>query len=892
MKRILAFLFIFLMIFQSAVCADGISQQKAINKVLSLSIMEGHPNNAEGEFLPDEPMTKLDFVISLVKTMSNKEGLEKLSQDTPFVDVTASFWASGYINEALRLGIVDTQSLNFYPTKTLSYEEAVRILVDALGYKSYADIKGGFPLGYVITAHELGLDNDLSLSNTASLTRGDGAVLLANAIDAEVLDVISMTNGEPGYSVAEGVTILSRGRDIHKSEGVIMANEFTSLIGVSPAGKGMVAIGDKYYYTGSTSVSTLLGSNVTFYYKNENNKNTIVYFEENTEDTTKLKLYPADISLATRSRVVYYENNRTREMRISSTAKVVYNGKYLGIAANLDNARLSPASGYIELIDNTGDKLCDAIIIHNEQTYIVGEVFAQAGIIADKTGVNTFNVYASDKTVKVYKDGAEADLSQVAENNVITAETSEDGKLCILNVSGKSVSGKIEEIKENTIRIENIYYDLNKDMYPDPAVSISAGKKANVYMDIHGRAAYVEYTQDVLTYGYICDVKKDIGLSTKTQIMLFSSDNEFKYLYFTDNTSVDGYTCRNYNEIIAKLSVTKPADSDDDVDGICQPIKYKVNDENQVTYIDTLANNKVTSDDDLECFAPRASRHGQVAFTITMLSSTTKSIVRFAVNSSTLVFDIPSDKSDYDSYDVKPYSYFKHEGTYTVSAYDAENLGTASLCIIDTGGSGSVGTFDPKAEATVYEVVEKVTMTTDKDGFAVKTLHTVAGSRRSTYELSDSTRLVRAVDVTSLSFPSTTYSVDNLAPGDVVALEADAKNRVIYVYKIFPMTMNVHIGDSPAELLEGYSDWAEYAFGRVTSKKGSEINVEVNDGLNVYNAYYCFNSNTRVLKYNSRLKTVVAAKADDIVASSDNTLASKVFIRTRYGNVKEVVIYE
>jgi len=115
-----------------------------INQLYSLNIFEGKPQF----FLPDVPMTRLDFVLAVVKATNMrpdqpvKKTTAKASTElSPFTDLKSTDPNYSYVKEALDKGII-SQSQEFMPNNPVTRAQAISILIRALGFQSKAPALG------------------------------------------------------------------------------------------------------------------------------------------------------------------------------------------------------------------------------------------------------------------------------------------------------------------------------------------------------------------------------------------------------------------------------------------------------------------------------------------------------------------------------------------------------------------------------------------------------------------------------------------------------------------------------------------------------------------------------------------------------------------------------
>ena len=98
-----------------------------VTRLSSLGILNGYP---DGQFHPEREITTAEFIKVLICT--DTAALEPVTDSTsPFAD----HWASGYIAEALRRGILTEAEIasGFYPDAPISRSEMTKMMIRALG---------------------------------------------------------------------------------------------------------------------------------------------------------------------------------------------------------------------------------------------------------------------------------------------------------------------------------------------------------------------------------------------------------------------------------------------------------------------------------------------------------------------------------------------------------------------------------------------------------------------------------------------------------------------------------------------------------------------------------------------------------------------------------------
>lgn len=149
----------------------------AIQHVNSTGLMVGY---GDGTFQPDKTVTRAEMATILCKMLGEDKDLKK--DGTVFSDVPVSHWGNGYVVKAVELGFVSGYGNGkFGPDDTVTYEQAVTMLVQALGGKEEAAKHGGYPEGPLALAKGHGLLEDISAKTGDPFSRCKVAVLLYNS---------------------------------------------------------------------------------------------------------------------------------------------------------------------------------------------------------------------------------------------------------------------------------------------------------------------------------------------------------------------------------------------------------------------------------------------------------------------------------------------------------------------------------------------------------------------------------------------------------------------------------------------------------------------------------------------------------------------------------------
>ncbi len=132
----------------------------------------------EGNFNPDSEITRAEFAVLMCRLSKTNVDEAALSV---FTDMSNEHWANGYIAAATEAGILKGfEDGTFRPSEAVTGEQAVKMVVCALGFGEEAEKLGAYPKGYIALATEKGLVQ--TEVNSEGFLRKDSAMLIYNAV--------------------------------------------------------------------------------------------------------------------------------------------------------------------------------------------------------------------------------------------------------------------------------------------------------------------------------------------------------------------------------------------------------------------------------------------------------------------------------------------------------------------------------------------------------------------------------------------------------------------------------------------------------------------------------------------------------------------------------------
>lgn len=166
------------------------SYAQAVQELSALDVISGYD---DGTFGPDKLVTRAEITKMIVDALAERSSAEASTESTKFADVSADHWAKGYINQGVADGFIAGMSdTEFDPDANVTYVQAQKMLVSAIGYETYAQAQGGWPTGYKTYAASLDITKGISgIKDSTELTRAQVAQMIDNAMDTPLCVIAS-----------------------------------------------------------------------------------------------------------------------------------------------------------------------------------------------------------------------------------------------------------------------------------------------------------------------------------------------------------------------------------------------------------------------------------------------------------------------------------------------------------------------------------------------------------------------------------------------------------------------------------------------------------------------------------------------------------------------------
>jgi len=525
-----------------------------------------------------------------------------------FVDVPKSYWAAGSINALVEYGVIEgTYGQRFEPEEPVTYEQACKMLVSALGYKAYAlSVSNKGMAGYIAIAQRIGLN--VKVKNVQALTKYDAIQMIYKAMDTEIASSYVINDGYTRSVVEKGKTIFSEYHDVYFVEGQVEYAYGESIMSNYSAGEDVVIIdGVTYTVDAGYPFDGFLGHEVEVaYIENAEDERILIYAEKHHSQSIVIQSDLVDSFDLSNYVIRYYESaesNRLSSQKIERGAVVVYNGRVLeGRLTDVLNQFISSEKkGTIELIEGKGSSNVSIVIIKSYENFVIGNYDAEKEIL--------YNYYDNTKTVdlkpfKIIKitdgTGNSAFLPSVYPTPVAVAKSDDEYMIHIIVYKEKvTVTLEAKNESEGTIQIDGTDYKVDKAIYPYVWDTITLNDEYTIIYDMFGEIVYISKVNDAgMQIGYmrkITAVKKisDYDL----YISVYQQDKMFHDYRIADHVTIDevSYKLKDYKKLLMAFPGMGNITEDNGkltIPVSRQIIRFKLNADNEITSIDTYIVNE------------------------------------------------------------------------------------------------------------------------------------------------------------------------------------------------------------------------------------------------------------------------------------------------------------
>ena len=568
-----------------------------------------------------------------------------------FVDVPAEHEQAGYINILADCGIISLNDAKmFEPDRPIKYSEACKMLLCAMGYGDYASTVGEPMWNWITVASKA--DIAISVANQDAITSAETVELIFNAMSKPLM--VSNLDGKSMY-IEDNTNLFAEYHDIYFDTGVVEATYGAYLERYQMPMEGNVIISGKDFET-QLDLRHLLGVQSEYVYRwdDANDEGYVFYAEiRDEDDILKISSELLDDYDESTNTFYYLQNkdaSKTKRQSVEKNFQIVYNGvPYSGtvttaVSGFLDKTR----RGEITLADSDRNGNFDVLIIKNYEIFPIGTIDTINENIYGGFEKTTINYSAYDVVKLFDSKGIEKEMSDYSDA-VLNIARSENGENLEVVICDETTEITIKSLQSDRNEVEDQNgqsYVVDKRVMEQYAPTLMAYKSIKAYFDMFGYIVRIEAgaTDDYLV-GYLIKGKsyeEDFG-DIAVQFMVYTRDRKIEKYNFAEKVKIDGNSYKMNKNPDAALNAL-PKVSSYDVDGGLrytispQIIRYKLNEEKQITALDTTNLNTEREDKNNSL----VQRHKNAA----LLNSNRVGLDTYWSTAETVIFKIPTLNSE------------------------------------------------------------------------------------------------------------------------------------------------------------------------------------------------------------------------------------------------------
>lgn len=827
------------------------SYAQAVQELSALDVISGYD---DGTFGPDKLVTRAEITKMIVDALAERSSAEASTESTKFADVSADHWAKGYINQGVADGFIAGMSdTEFDPDANVTYVQAQKMLVSAIGYETYAQAQGGWPTGYKTYAASLDITKGISgITDNTELTRAQVAQMIDNAMDAPLCVIASWKtewNGTrtPNLETRDGKegrayeTLFTEKHDAYKVYGRVTETSKTGSVDTDKVTfqvekadnfddqevKADSPVSEDMYIGDSKADNYLRTYSQALIQKNDDDEFTILSiaaaaanksvtvasedFDENKSTDEALYFFPAGTTkgstkyqLDTTNGVKIYINGVESSKSIAELRDYLDKNETASVTLQKET----------EVGSTSTSAKYNTIMVSSYVTAIVDEVIDKT----NETSVN-FDTYSSGIQAKMtvnkdddnytysFKlDGKEIEAKDLQQNDVLNISYDTTGSFRESSFYDVIVTRNVVDgVKCTSINDSKGEYTIGGTKYKAAEgmdIDVETSTEYSLYLDHFGRIAKADENSVSKNYGVLKNIYKKAGGDYMAQIITKKgTEEEYK---------VDSDNVKAYKSYLVKS----------DADGAVYDSTNKKTDaypKQVVEYSVSSSSNKITI------------KNGGVIAPTTADAEYKESgnkIGSVKMADSTVILDL-SEVDTKDTYSVV--SSLNDGSNYVAYGYDKSKSDNTYRFVIITEGTSSV--FNSETQLAIFNGSEVVDNDGDKTAYNL-----VVNGEEKQFILDD--------DVVITGNAGETVAEDAFDEGDVLVYATNSEGYISRIYSVFA-AQNVLNGSSFedfrtnafkkqssvladtkfADLLSDDDNDVNVVFGPVVDKSGSNITI-------------------------------------------------------------------
>ena len=851
------------------------SYAQAVQELSALDVISGYE---DGTFGPDKLVTRAEITKMIVDALAERSSAEASTESTKFADVSADHWAKGYINQGVADGFIAGMSdTEFDPDANVTYVQAQKMLVSAIGYETYAQAQGGWPIGYKTYAASLDITKGISgIKDSTELTRAQVAQMIDNAMDTPLCVIASWKpewNGTktPNLETRDGKegrayeTLFTEKHDAYKVYGRVTETSKTGSVDTDKVTFQVEKADNfddeevkadspvsEYMYIGDSKADNYLRTySQALIQKNDDDEFTILSiaaaaanksvtvasedFDENKSTDEALYFFPAGTTkgstkyqLDTTNGVKIYINGVESSKSIAELRDYLDKNETASVTLQKET----------EVGSTSTSAKYNTIMVSSYVTAIVDEVIDKT----NETSVN-FDTYSSGIQAKMtvnkdddnytysFKlDGKDIEAKDLQQNDVLniaydTTGSFKDSSFYDVIVTRNVVDG-VKCTSRNDSKGEYTIGGTKYKAAEGMDIDVETSTEYSLYLDHFGRIAKADENSVSKNYGVLKNIYKKAAGDYMAQIITKKGTEEE---YKVDSDKVNEYAtylkyATFYSDAKKENKIdTTTKDWQSKVVAFDGP-EYSTSQPKSVAYPKQVVEYSVSSSSNK--ITIKSVYNDPTSAVDTEYKESGNKIGSVKMADSTVILDL-SEVDTKDTYSVV--SSLNDGSPYTAYGYDKSKSDNTYRFVIITKGTSSV--FNSETQLAIFNGSEVVDDDGDKTAYNL-----VVNGEEKQFVLDD--------DVVITGNAGKTVAEDAFDEGDVLVYATNSEGYISRIYSVFA-AQNVLNGSSFedfrtnafkkqssvladtkfADLLSDDDNDVNVVFGPVVDKSGSNITI-------------------------------------------------------------------
>lgn len=499
-------------------------------------------------------------------------------------DAEAKVSAKDFVSFAYRLIGIDNMNISSFMKKydldeesdTIGASTAIKIILDIINYD---EIMGNTD-NYFNFASQMGLTKNVgvSLNSSEPLTYDQMVMLFWNTLDMKALKL----DGINSYSYTDE-TVMEHYLKIYEGKGVVNANETAAIDGRGTTGIGVVRIDSEEYFVGNTITEHLIGSNVKFYYHDDNEK-TLRWIETNKSKNQTVSVYGNDITSATDKTIIYDGDSKSKTLKLDDKYMIIYNGKVSDGSIGIEAVMSLNSQNYF--IDNDSNGKYNVVIINDYEYYLVDAISKNTYTVNDYTAKTSVELGEADR-LTVYENGIRTTADAIKQGSVIAVAKSADSSVISVQILDGLVTGEITSLSSGTMTISGTKYNISPSYVGD---ALKVGRGGSFYFDNYGRIVRCVGLKEASSqYGYLLNFYRGDDPNGDCFAEILTAEGTRETFTVKQSVNVNGEKC-NLGTALQRIEKN-------------QLVTYKVSSDKRITKINTANKSYIGRDTATEIFS-------------------------------------------------------------------------------------------------------------------------------------------------------------------------------------------------------------------------------------------------------------------------------------------------